>query len=79
MHHSDIIGKWKIIRYIEDKLNQKNFELLGSATFVDKNSLYQFLLLHQPKRKMRQKLNNKYNKINLKKNFIILNNKINFL
>jgi hypothetical protein len=38
-----------------------------------------YLFLHQPKRKMRQKLNNKYNKINLKKNFIILNNKINFL
>ena len=42
MYHSDIIGKWKIIRYIEDKLNQKNFELLGSATFVDKDSLYQY-------------------------------------
>ena len=42
MHHSDIIGKWKIIRYIEDKLNQKNFELLGSATFMDKDSFYQY-------------------------------------
>jgi hypothetical protein len=42
MYHSDIVGKWKIIRYIEDKLNQKNFELLGFATFVNKDSLYQY-------------------------------------
>ena len=28
MYHSDIIGEWKIIRYIEDKHNQKKFELL---------------------------------------------------
>ena len=42
MYHSDIIGEWKIIRYIEDKLNQRKFELFGNATFVNKDSVYQY-------------------------------------
>ena len=42
MYHSDIIGEWKITRYIEDKLNQRKFELFGNATFVDKYSLFQY-------------------------------------
>ncbi len=29
MNHSDIIGEWEITRNIEDKLNQKEFELEG--------------------------------------------------
>jgi len=37
MYHSDIIGEWKITRYIKDKFCQKKFELLGIATFKDKD------------------------------------------
>ena len=42
MYHSDIIGEWKITRYIKDKFCQKKFELLGSATFKDIDGLYHY-------------------------------------
>ena len=42
MYHSDIIGEWKITRSIEDKLNQKKFELEGLATFTNNESLYHY-------------------------------------
>ena len=42
MNHSDIIGKWKITRSIEDRLNQKKFALDGVAIFTDNNSLYHY-------------------------------------
>ena len=42
MYHSDIIGEWKITRYIKDKFCQKKFELLGIATFKDKDGIYHY-------------------------------------
>ena len=42
MNHSDIIGQWEITRNIEDRLNQKKFELKGEATFSDNDTLYHY-------------------------------------
>ena len=42
MYHPDIIGEWKITRYIKDKFCKKKFELLGSATFNDIDGLYHY-------------------------------------
>jgi len=42
MNHSDIIGEWEITRNIEDKLNQKKFELEGLGNFTDNDELYHY-------------------------------------
>ena len=42
MNHSDIIGQWEITRNIEDRLNQKKFELKGEATFSNNDTFYHY-------------------------------------
>ena len=42
MNHSDIIGEWIIRRNIEDKLNKRNFILIGKAIFTTEDNIFYY-------------------------------------